>query len=806
MATVRDAQGRLYDVDDAELDAVLVNPSFRVASPDEIQAWDAAKAQREQYGTTGQQALGLVEAGLGAASFGLIEGLGEGAAERKAELKRQSPFLTLGATALGAAAPALVTGGAAGAASAAAGLGRAARVGATLVAEGAAGGLAEEAERVRHTEEAIDYWNALGWGIGGAVLGHGLGQLIRRGSIVADNVLARAERKALEADARGARRAPAGPEKSEAVARSGEQVIDQAADEIAGQLERAAPRLERLRAEVPRARLDELVADGSPAQRSWASEVARQAREELGLATDAPSRARARARAAAGGEDRLRRVAEAFGAERAPEPDAGSAFRGRPPPTATSRAVDTLADAASDPVDVWQAAQTLVRELPADSAVRAQLRRGVEDPALFGQAARLAERLNQAGPVRAFSPDELRRVLGGDAAAAKGARAQLDATLDTLDQLIETQREFGLGDADDLVRVRDVVRQELASSDAARVARAARDTAVRAQDGAPGIDGGAPAPPARGFDVGGMVGDVLRDRALGMASSAVGALVGGPVGAVVGGLGAGVAKEAIGRVLRNMSGAQRAAVARAARGFVGRGARASSSAVRALSPGGVPTILGTFQEDYASPEASYLAKVEALRAASADPSALPRVMAASFGDLPVHYPRAFANASAQMQRALGYLTQNLPPSTAASLISPRGLPPSREQVRDFAVLWNSVTAPETVLEALAEGTATPKQIEALKAVHPGVYEQVRLDVMNEIARAPTRLPTQTKIWLDLLFDLDGAAGLAYSSEAGRLFRAQPEEATPGAPPVTQPPEMTPPAGIASMQSGPTMSA
>jgi hypothetical protein len=1011
---------------------------LRPATEEEFQKRTAEREREAKYGTASQQALAVGEKALSAATFDLAPSF-PGAAERKAELEQQSPFLSFGATALGAAVPTLATGGAAGALL---GAGRAGTAG-TLLAEGVAGSLAEETERTRLTDEAIDYWNALGWGIGGAVLGHGLGALTRRGAVATDNVLARAERKALEADAKGARAAAAGPEKAAGSARSAEQVIDQASDEIATGLEQAAARVEELRAKVPAQKLDDLVAEPSPAQQEWAGQVAADVRAELDSAATARLDASAgsaavdvtpetgspftlegktledfgyspddvdrpetlaalrndeqfmstgRATGTGKGDEgaqvgiKLRQEADgslslydgtnrfkvakeadlpsiygtvydstgqevlfqgdiplkARGGDVTPPDGGGSGgppesgarpretsaeaakrvlaeIRGRLPPgteqrawesaqspstfnpktgqrerikgsaaagrhtkTGTTRdgkmikqpydpekevkghkkfsksadltpseraayealepgearqrwredyqsqnlaqqfavsrrsldvepgvyrytndwgpgvesALDVLNDAASDSGDVWRATQTLIRELPPESGVRAKLRAGVEDPALFGPAAKLAERLNNPPPIKAMGRDEIRALLDGDAASTRAGRAQLDQTLDAIDDVIEASEEFGLGKTDELVKLRDSIRREIANADTARVARSSAEVPMQES---PRLGETPPATPAPGLLEG--VASALGDKVVGVgAGLAAGAL--GLPGVAAAGAGW-VAKEAFGKVLRNMSGAQKAAVARAARGFVGRGAKAASRAARAGAPGSV-TALGMFQDDYPSPEASYLAKTEALKAAAADPTALPKVMAVSFGDLPVHYPRAYANAAAQMKRAQDYLISNLPVSTTASMISPRGLPPSRQQVRDFAVLWNSVTAPETVLESLADGTTTPKQVEALKAVHPGVYEQLRLDVMNEIGRNPARVPTQTKVWLDILFDLDGAAGLAYSSEAGKLFRATPPAQPASAQPNTKPPELMQPAGMQAMKSGPTV--
>jgi hypothetical protein len=239
---------------------------YRAATDEEFARRTAEREREAHYGTAGQQALGLAEKFGESATFGLLPDL-PGAAERKTELERQSPFLALGAEAAGIAAPTLATGGTVGAL---AGTGRAARVAGTL-AEGLAGGAAGEVERIRQTDEDFSSVNMLMFGVGGELLGRALPLALRGGLGQLDNVLARAERKAVTTDAAAARSMPRGPERAAAFERASSEIKTAASEEIAT----VAPKVEAKLADIADlstagARLDPLVPVTAPIHADWA--------------------------------------------------------------------------------------------------------------------------------------------------------------------------------------------------------------------------------------------------------------------------------------------------------------------------------------------------------------------------------------------------------------------------------------------------------------------------------------------------------------------------------------------------------
>lgn len=740
----------IYDQADVAA-ALAANTNLRVPSADEIRQYDDRKA------LGGNELLAGAEKLAGAATFGAIDklsGTDDEAAARKRGFEREhniaAPALELGGSLVPTLAASALTGGGA----PALGLGARAAGLAATVAEGAAGGLAMEAERTRQTDEAIDYWNALAWGVGGNVLGHGLGLAARGALGELDNVLGRAERRALASDAKSARALEKGPERTEAFARSGTKIADDIVEEAAPELDRVT----KAYAELSdlgnyRAKIDEIAPEVSPTAREWAKGTSSfLTRNTLDLELPAAER-------------------KVF-----------------------DQALDTLASPESEAADIVidgsRAIQALA-DVPQAGFARDMLVKGVEDTALFGQAAELAGKVHRAAPSlaqpAALDAKALKKLVTGDVLETKAARAGVDRLLADVDTLADVHKAFQTGAGGEVPKALEAVRRGLLDADEARVAQASRSLGP---DAAPGLLSSATAYATKN----------LGETAATAAGAALGHATGIPGGGLAGGV---LARKGYEALIQNMSGAQRAATARAARGFV----RGASRTIEASRPVAAPMsgqILELFRGDYDSPESSYEAKLAGLQATINDPMLLAKVIGRSFGELPTVLPKAYGKVSAQMARAQAFLVDNLPVSVAATMVSPRGLPPSKQTIREFALLWNSVTSPETVLHSLEEGTAVPLQIEALKAVHPEDYARLRNDIMGEIARAPEQIPTQTKLWMDILFDMDGAAGLAYSWEAGLAFREPQEQPLPRAgEPKTKPSEPSAPAGITAMKSGPT---
>ena len=263
----------------------------------------------------------------------------------------------------------------------------------------------------------------------------------------------------------------------------------------------------------------------------------------------------------------------------------------------------------------------------------------------------------------------------------------------------------------------------------------------------------------------------------------------------------------LGRLLGGLGNGGRVMVARAAR----MAARGAEAAPRALVPV-MTTALERFTGDHPDWETSYAAKRNALLAAQKDPTALFEAIGTNVGELDRVNPRLSAELATRMVQATAYLTENLPAGVSVSMMYPDGMPPSESAVRDFAVRWNSVMDPATVVDDLAAGVCEPQQWEALLEVHPDIALDVQTAMTVELAQAYEDVPIQTKIWLDLIFGGDGLAGALYSSRAAQYIEearqveqeqaqgAEGAQSRPSGPPVQQEPQ-----ALAAIRGGVTNS-
>jgi hypothetical protein len=238
------------------------------------------------------------------------------------------------------------------------------------------------------------------------------------------------------------------------------------------------------------------------------------------------------------------------------------------------------------------------------------------------------------------------------------------------------------------------------------------------------------------------------------------------------------------RALKSITGGSAAVRERAAR-LLATGSRAAAPVGRAARAAAGPvatSALQRFSEDYPSPEAAYSARRDSLVALERDPLAWATEVASGLGDLPAEHPEIFQQIVARTVQGAQYLKSQLPAGIVRSLRSPNGLPPGRDEIARFAAVWEAVTYPARTIEALGEGKARPEAVQALKAVHPDMFAQLQGAVIREIALSTAPIPTETKIRLDLLLDLDGAAtpALSWATAASAQSGAEKRAKTAGA--------------------------
>jgi hypothetical protein len=239
------------------------------------------------------------------------------------------------------------------------------------------------------------------------------------------------------------------------------------------------------------------------------------------------------------------------------------------------------------------------------------------------------------------------------------------------------------------------------------------------------------------------------------------------------------------RALKSITGGSAAVREKAAR-LLAAGARAAAPVARGARAAAGPvatSALQRFSEDYPSPEAAYAAKRDSLVALERDPLSWATDTAASMGDLPREHPEIYQQMVTRVVQGAAYLKTQMPAGIVRSLREPNGKPPGRDEIARFAAVWEAVTYPARTVEAIGQGKARPEAVQALRAIHPDMFAQLQGAIIREIALSTTPVPTETKIRLDLLLDLDGAAtpalswATAASARVGAERRAEPKAGT-----------------------------
>lgn len=822
-------EGHLYQVAPEDVPNAARDQGWTVADDGAVQKRIEERAQYAKYGSTGQQVLGAAETAVRTATFGAVPGVGapEDIAGRSTQLQQESPVTNFLAQAVGAAAPAIATGGLLGAAGVGAeGAGLLASAGGAAL-EGTAGGAATEIEQARQENRPVSVGNILMYGVGGELVGRAVPALLRSGVGAVRNrlagaaaeggegVLAGAERRALEASGDVADGLPLGPDRDTFLANAHQQIIDQASDRASKSLDQLSADVAETGGEgVKRGKVKALMAKTNPEQREWA---AAQSQAALDVRNDiAPRRG--------------------VPPEELPEgalPEAPKTdFRDIPELKKPVRDIQkTLTrgskelDEASEAMDWHEAAGRMERDLGTqEEKLRKLARQGVEGAEelqgkvaahrqslrvdrertdLWGQAGDYQKSVSRAiddhwrpgarevegqfaremqdGSMQ-FDPSRLRKHLSADEIGRGVMPEQIEKQLQGADQLIATHRQYGTAPKEQVERMQsavDSVREQLQLSDDVRGAKAR----VAEREGV--------ARESAKFDkeqAGALREQTARENAKAANDAAKGEMMSNLLGAAAGaaahsfGLGAVVATGSkllrMSRLLDTLGRTGEATVASAAKGAVLGNA---SKALRAVETGAgavgsvarplTQTAMARFQGDYPSVQTAFEAKRKTLTAVMQNPLVLHRAIAQHLGPMSKVAPEVYGQVSARLQAAAQYLHENMPSQMSASMVRPNGIPLSRATARDFALKYNSAMNPSSVFEDVRDGKASPTQMRTLEAVHPDLYQSLRMQLVRQVANNPGSMSTQRKLRMDILFGGDGTAGRAFSWPMAKAIKA-----------------------------------
>jgi hypothetical protein len=114
-------------------------------------------------------------------------------------------------------------------------------------------------------------------------------------------------------------------------------------------------------------------------------------------------------------------------------------------------------------------------------------------------------------------------------------------------------------------------------------------------------------------------------------------------------------------------------------------------------------------------------------------------------------PQIAMQFNQKMTQALQYLHVNLPkPLSPPNPFNPTPFKPSDQQLAQFERKLGVVQDPFSVISDLKKGTLTQDQMDALKAVYPKVYDQIRTRIMQTVMDDPKAVSYSARVKLSML--------------------------------------------------------
>lgn len=126
---------------------------------------------------------------------------------------------------------------------------------------------------------------------------------------------------------------------------------------------------------------------------------------------------------------------------------------------------------------------------------------------------------------------------------------------------------------------------------------------------------------------------------------------------------------------------------------------------------------------------------EVIRELSENPAAMLERVAGSVGDLARTHPGVYSEMVAQSTRMVSYLQAMLPRRRGQGLTNPEGRDPSFDELDDFAARVAGTLDPVGSARDVAAGRSSLAQREALAAMWPEWWEQLRASVLGYVTRS-----------------------------------------------------------------------
>jgi hypothetical protein len=135
-----------------------------------------------------------------------------------------------------------------------------------------------------------------------------------------------------------------------------------------------------------------------------------------------------------------------------------------------------------------------------------------------------------------------------------------------------------------------------------------------------------------------------------------------------------------------------------------------------------------------------------------DPAKLAYKVTAATQKMDTVAPKMAQASRESMVRAVQFLNEKLPKdrNQQFDILAQREFEPSSLMMAKFKRYVQVVEDPYSVLADMEAGTATIEHVEALQAVYPAIYNQIRSEMINYVTKNPTKLDYNQKTQLAIL--------------------------------------------------------
>jgi hypothetical protein len=150
-------------------------------------------------------------------------------------------------------------------------------------------------------------------------------------------------------------------------------------------------------------------------------------------------------------------------------------------------------------------------------------------------------------------------------------------------------------------------------------------------------------------------------------------------------------------------------------------------------------------------------RAKAMAALQSNPAALSSKVAAALGPFANDAPKATAAATQTAMAGLAFLASKMPPTRRDEFtLQPQLQPTTRasdSEIAQHTRFQEALDRPTMVLDLARKGALTPDHVEAVKAVYPKLYENMRTQLFTELVDSKSELPYGRRIQLGILLDL-----------------------------------------------------